>query len=140
MRRRPWAWVRRSVVAVLAIEGSTGCQLFMNLDVSGYDAAPGASDGSACSGEASCLSVACASSADCDAGEVCCLGIELSTSLSAVAACKAGACGSPSIQLCKSSDECGDSSSCSVCTLGSPSLSVSLSACESPLTSGACSP
>jgi hypothetical protein len=141
MRRGLRVWARESIIAAVAIAGGTGCQLFMNLDISGYDAAPDASDGSACGGDAACISVACVSSADCDAGQVCCLGIGQSTSLSVVAGCQTGACDSiTSIQLCRSSGECADSGSCSACTVGSPSLSVSLSACDSLMTSVACSP
>jgi hypothetical protein len=137
MRRQgPRAAVRGWVVAAWAMAGGAGCQLFMNLDVSGYDAAP-TGDGAACGGDgAACVSIACIASSDCDGGQICCLGIAPTGPLSAIAACQAGPCGPTSIQLCRTDAECGSAGSCSPCTVGGVSLSV----CDSTLTAFTCSP
>jgi hypothetical protein len=123
----PWAF------ALWVIAGSSGCQLFMNLDVDGYDAAPEPSD-AACAGDASaCVSVDCISSANCDGGQICCLSMASSGPVVATAMCQTGPCASE-FQLCQSSTECGNGISCAPCTVGGVSLSV----CESTLVSFAC--
>jgi hypothetical protein len=109
-----------------------GCQLFMNLDVSGYDAAP--SDAQACGADAPCVTLGCTSGADCDGGAVCCLTMAQSTSPAGVSTCQRGACGAVALQLCQSSGECGSSGSCSPCTLGG----VPLYACDSTLADIVC--
>jgi hypothetical protein len=128
-RITPWAF------AVWAIAGGSGCQLFMNLDVDGYDAAPEPSD-AACPGDASaCAFLGCISSANCDGGQICCLSIASSgPPLVAAAVCQTGPCAATSFQGCQSSTECGSSISCIPCTVGG----ISLSACDSPLASLAC--
>jgi hypothetical protein len=105
----------------------------MNLDVDGYDAAPEPSD-AACPGEASaCVSVGCISSANCAAGQICCLSMAPSGPQVAATACQTGPCASE-FQLCQSSAECGSSISCTPCTVGGISVSV----CDSTLASFAC--
>jgi|HubBroStandDraft_4_1064222.scaffolds.fasta_scaffold22857_3 hypothetical protein len=131
---RRLASVGALTLAVWAGAGGAGCQLFMNLDVSGYDAAP--PDAQACGADGACITFGCTSGADCDGGAFCCLGLAQSSSPSAASTCQPGSCGSTSIQLCKTSTECGTSGSCSSCTLGGAALSV----CDSTLTSFACSP
>jgi hypothetical protein len=130
IRVTPWAF------ALWAAAGGSGCQLFMNLDVDGYDAAPTPSD-AACPGDApACVSVGCISSENCDGGHICCLSIAPSGPLVAAATCQTGPCAASGIQLCRSSAECGSTGSCAPCTVGGISLSV----CESTFTSFACSP
>ena len=126
----PWAF------ALWVIAGGSGCQLFMNLDVDGYDAAPEPSD-AACAGDASaCVSVDCISSANCDAGKICCLAFASSGPVIATATCQTGPCAQTGTQLCQSSAECGSSISCTPCTVGVVSLSV----CDSMFTPLVCSP
>jgi len=131
---RPSARVTPWALALCAFAGGTGCQLFMNLDVDGYDAAPEPSD-AVCAGDASaCVSVDCISSENCDGGQICCLSMASSAPVVATATCQTGPCASE-FQLCRSSTECGDGISCTPCTVGGISLSV----CDSMLASLACS-
>jgi hypothetical protein len=134
MPHRPSRGVRSWAIAAWAMACGAGCQLFMNLDVSGYDAAP--SDAQACGADAPCVTLGCTSGADCDGGSVCCLAVVASAAPSGVSSCQRGPCGAVAIQLCGASPECGSSGSCSPCTLGGVPLSV----CDSTLTSFACSP
>jgi hypothetical protein len=129
-RVTPWA-----MAAALLAMASAGCQVFMNLDVDGYDAAPTTTDAS-CGGDAEiCAALACVSSADCDAGQVCCLEVGSSKPVVVAATCQASACAANAFQLCHSGAECGSAGSCVACSLGGVSLSV----CASEVTSFACS-
>jgi len=123
----------RSVTLVAwSLAGVCGCQLVMNLDVSGYTAAPV----DASCGDASCpLPLTCIGESDCDAGQVCCVGLLVSDASSgAAASCQAGPCGVTAVQLCRTSGECGASGPCSPCAFGGVSVGICGPA------SSACSP
>jgi hypothetical protein len=87
--------IRRSIAgAVFLAAGLWGCFLVT-----------GSTDGYAPTGNAGAATTfQCASSADCDAGQVCCLGIQSTSSASSQ--CQAGPCALA--QLCTASLECGD--------------------------------
>jgi hypothetical protein len=128
---------RLLALAAWSLAAGAGCQVFMDLDVSGYDAAPAAKCGS--DGGPPCLSLGCASQADCDGGGVCCLtlGSGGSTSPSEAAiACQQGPCSLSGMQLCLSDSECGGTGSCTECTL----FEVGVHVCDSMLTSLLCIP
>jgi hypothetical protein len=122
---------RIAAIALWALVGGTGCQLFMDLDVDGYDAAPAPK----CGGDAACVSINCISQGDCDGG-VCCLTVNATSTVVASVACQQGACDTSGIQLCLTDAECGTSGSCSPCTVGGFAVHV----CSSPVTSVICSP
>jgi hypothetical protein len=124
-RRRVSARARIAATALWAIVGAAGCQVFMDLDTDGYDAAPAAP----CGGDAACLAFDCRSGADCEAGEICCASTSSSSpdggTLLASLACQAGPCGDTAVQLCLSDAECGGASgSCKACTFDGVSFRV----------------
>jgi hypothetical protein len=123
--RRVSARARIAATALWALVGTAGCQVFMDLDTDGYDAAPT----TACGGDAKCIAFDCRSGADCEGGEVCCAATDSSSpdggTLLVSLACQAGPCESSAIQLCLSDSECGGTpGSCRACTLDGVSFSV----------------
>jgi hypothetical protein len=115
--RRTSARGRIAATALWALVGTAGCQVFMDLDTDGYDAAPTP----ACGADAKCAAFDCRSAADCEAGEICCGATGASTGdggvLVAALSCHAGPCGDSAVQFCLSDSECGGAAgSCGPCT------------------------
>jgi len=120
-----------ALVAAVTIAAGTvgaGCVIITG-STDGYSVQGTGGDGGRDSGA---VSLECVSAADCgDGGNVCCLVIN-SALTQATTACQAscsGGTGTPAVQLCKSTSECGKTGICitQTCTLGS--LTVTIPAC-----------
>jgi hypothetical protein len=104
MRRRGLVSAALSLGALAA----AGCVLVTG-STDGYELADGGGaaevEAGVCIAESGiCFDTQCVSSADCDAGQICCLGISGLT-------CET-TCAFESVQLCSSSAECGDAGPC----------------------------
>ena len=115
-----------SILGASALVG--GCFIFTG-GTDGYqlvDGGGGPEAGAACSADTTCVALACVSSSDCDAGEVCCVTASGISSLSSLSStCQVGPCAQ--IQLCGTNTECGDSgTTCTSqqCPVGGVSLTL----------------
>jgi hypothetical protein len=94
----------RLLAACVIVATLVDCTLFIG-DTDGYHADPASADSGTGKGSGGAsVELGCASVADCDAGQACCLNL---TSTSVATQCQTGPCGGAvPIQVCKDDQEC----------------------------------